>query len=270
MLQVLQNGTALYLLAVICLLGIVSKVIAKNSYKRMIKETNNMAITKNKYLRNLKQKAEDAYRVSQGIANTRAYLEKQLFEAKVGVLTPAGWAGLSSQMNWLCLLAGGVLSFLAYWYRCDSYYIVLYGTAGILAAVLNIMVENGTGLENRRQQLLAGLQDYLENSLWHRMAIERVSEPAEDSARLLESEPVQPARNNVRELREKKSARRAMEQRTITETAASRDRGREKASSGKDAPDKLAGGNDDGTGWMKELKPEEIRVLGEIIREYLG
>ena len=269
MLQILQNGTALYLVAAICLIGMISKVIAKNSYKRMIKETNNMAMTKNKYLRSLKQKAEDAYRVSQGIPNTKVYLEKQLFDAKIGLMTPAGWAGFASQMNWLCLLAGGVLSFLSYWSRCDSYYIVLYGTAGVLAAVLNIIVENGTGLESRRLQLLAGLQDYLENSLWHRMELERSSEPSEDSARLLEAEPAQPVRNNVRELRDRKNTRRAMEQRTITETAASRDRGRDKLPA-KEASDKLADGNDDGTSWMKELKPEEIRVLGEIIREYLG
>lgn len=269
MLQLLQNGTALYALAAICVIGMISKVMAKNSYKRMIKETNNMAVTQNKYLRGLKQKAEDAYRVNQGIANSRVYLEKQLFDAKIGFMTPAGWAGFSNQMNWLCLLAGGALSFLAYWYRCDSYYIVLYGTAGILAAVLNIIVENGTGLEARRQQLLASLQDYLDNTLWHRMELERASAPAEDGARLLESEPAAPVRNNVRELRERKNTRRAMEQRTITETAASRDRGREKAAQ-KDVADKLGNGSADGENWMKELKPEEIRVLGEIIREYLG
>ena len=84
MLQLLQNGTALYLLVAICLIGLVSKLAANNSYKRMIKESNNMAMTKNKYLRNLKQKAEDAYRINQGIVNTEVYLEKQLFNAKIG------------------------------------------------------------------------------------------------------------------------------------------------------------------------------------------
>ena len=121
MLQLLQNGTALYLLAAICLIGLVSKLIAKNSYKRMIKESNNMAMTKNKYLRTLKQKAEDAYRINQGISNTRVYLEKQLLDARVGALTAEDWAGFSSQITWLCLLAGGTLSCLSYWGRCDYY-----------------------------------------------------------------------------------------------------------------------------------------------------
>ena len=72
----------------------------------------------------------------------------------------------------------------------------------------------------------------------------------QDDARMVENEQSQPIRSNVRELRERKNARRTMEQ----QTAASRDRGQKK----------------DGEDWMKELKPEEIRVLGEIIREYLG
>ena len=165
MLQLLQNGTALYLLVAICVFGIVSKLIARNSYKRLIKETNTMAMSKNKYLRNLKQKAEDAYRVNQGIVNTQVYLEKQLFDTKVGAMTPQGWAGFSSQMTWMCLLAGGALAFLSYWYRCDSYYIVLYGTVGIMTAVLNVIVENGVGLDAKRQQLFVSLQDYLENVL---------------------------------------------------------------------------------------------------------
>lgn len=266
MLQLLQDGTALYFLVTVCMIGLVSKWIAKNSYKRLIKETNNMGMSKNKHLRNLKQKAEDAYRVNQGIVNTKVYLEKQLFEMKVGMFTPQGWAGFSNQMTWLCLLAGGALSFLSYWYRCDSYYIVLYGTVGVMAAVLNIIAENGVCLDAKRQQLFVSLQNYLENVLWHRMEIEKAGECSEDDARMVESEQPVPVRNNVRELRDRKKARRVMEQ----QTAASRDRGQKKNGISRDMADKLALAGADGDNWMKELKPEEIRVLGEIIREYLG
>ncbi len=77
-------------------------------------------------------------------------------------MTPQGWAGFSSQMTWMCLLAGGALAFLSYWYRCDSYYIVLYGTVGIMTAVLNVIVENGVGLDASASSFVS-LQDYLEN-----------------------------------------------------------------------------------------------------------
>lgn len=250
MLQLLQNGTALYLLVAICVFGIVSKLIARNSYKRLIKETNTMAMSKNKYLRNLKQKAEDAYRVNQGIVNTQVYLEKQLFDTKVGAMTPQGWAGFSSQMTWMCLLG---------WRRPGVSFLLVPLRFLLHSIVWNCGYHDGgfkcdcgkwSWSDAKRQQLFVSLQVYLENVLWHRMELEKAGELSEDDARMVENEQSQPIRSNVRELRERKNARRTMEQ----QTAASRDRGQKK----------------DGEDWMKELKPEEIRVLGEIIREYLG
>ena len=40
----------------------------------------------------------------------------------------------------------------------DSYYIVLYGTTGILAGMFTMLVDYGVNLESRRQQLLTCLQ----------------------------------------------------------------------------------------------------------------
>ena len=48
MLQFLQTGRMLYVLGAICLLGIISKLVTSSLYKRLIKETGNMALTKNK------------------------------------------------------------------------------------------------------------------------------------------------------------------------------------------------------------------------------
>ena len=58
MLQFLQTGKVLYVLAAVCALGIISKLVTGNLYKRLIKETGNMALTKNRNLRALKQKTE--------------------------------------------------------------------------------------------------------------------------------------------------------------------------------------------------------------------
>lgn len=45
MLQFLQTGKVLYVLAAVCALGIISKLVTGNLYKRLIKETGNMALT---------------------------------------------------------------------------------------------------------------------------------------------------------------------------------------------------------------------------------
>lgn len=164
MLQFLQTGKALYILAVVCGIGVISKLVTSSLYKRLIRETGNMALTRNKNLRSLKQKTENMFLVNHGIRNAGAYIEKQLYSFRFMKLSLDVWDNLSVQAMILCFLLGGIAAFGAYWYRCDSYYIVLYGTMGVLAGLLLVLVDNGANISLKRQQLADGLVDYVENS----------------------------------------------------------------------------------------------------------
>lgn len=182
MLEFLETGKGLYVLAAVCALGIIGRLVAKSLYKRLMKETDNMTLTKNRYLRDLKQKTENTYRLNQGINNSRVYLEKQLSAYRFLGMTLSGWGCFGGQMTILCFLLGGAASFGAYWYRCDSYYIVLYGSVGILAGLGTMVVDYWANLTERRQQLLNALQDYMENSLFNRL-VRETSAALEDSRR---------------------------------------------------------------------------------------
>lgn len=180
MLEFLETGKALYVLTAVCILGLLSRLTARNLYKRLIRETDNMTLTKNRCLRDLKQKAENTYRLNLGIHNTKAYLEKQLAGYRFMGFTLNGWGNLASQLTVLCFLLGGSAAFGAYWYRCDSYYVVLYGTIGLLSGLLTLFLDCGINLAERKNQLLNGLQDYLENSLFNRLAREAASASEDD------------------------------------------------------------------------------------------
>lgn len=291
MLQLLETGKALYVLAAICLLGMASRVIARNLYKRLIKETDNMTLTKNRYLRDLKQKTENTYRLNQGIHNTQAYLEKQLFHYRFAGLSLHAWTNISGQLTLLCLLGGGLTAFAAYWYRCDNYYIVLYGAMGILTGLLTMLVDYGVNLSEKRQQLLVSLQDYMENSLFNRLAKEgapamtleeeearetvretarsgtregirsikrmeraavneeeQAAQPPKRSARasrkVVEPEPEQTVVNSRRDIDYLKQS--------LEQIAASREKNRVD------------------TDWAKGLTPEEMQLVGDILKEYLA
>lgn len=172
MIQILESGQALYALAAVCILGLLTRLTARTLYRRLIRETDNMALTKNRYLREFKQKAENTYRLNQGITNTQAYLEKQINGYRFLGISLNGWSNLAGQMTLLCFLLGGAGSFLAYWYRCDTYYVVLYATIGILTGLLTMFLDIGVNLTEKHSQLLNVLQDYLENSLCLRLARE--------------------------------------------------------------------------------------------------
>lgn len=183
MLEFLETGKALYVLAAVCFLGLLGRLTARSLYRRLVKETDNMTLTKNRYLRDLKQKTENTFRLNQGITNSRVYLEKQLCTYRFLGLTLSGWGSFGGQMTILCFLLGGAAAFGAYWYRCDSYYIVLYGSVGILAGLVTMVADYWANLPEGKQQLLNALQDYMENSLFNRLVRETAAAAAEESRR---------------------------------------------------------------------------------------
>ena len=131
MLEFLQTGRMLYVLAAICALGTLSTLVTGSLYKRLIKETGNMALTKDKNLKALKQRMENVFLINHGIRNVNAYIEKQLYGFRFMHMSLDGWDNLSVQAMILCFMVGGVTAFGAYWYRCDNSYIVLYGAVGV-------------------------------------------------------------------------------------------------------------------------------------------
>lgn len=283
MIQFLETGKALYVLAVICLMGVASRLVARNLYKRLIKETDNMTLTKNRYLRDLKQKTENTYRLNQGINNTQAYLDKQLFGYRFTGLSLSGWANLSSQLTVLCFVAGGMAAFASYWYRSDSYYIVLYSSVGVLTGLLTMMVDYGVNLSEKKQQLLTSLQDYMENSLFNRLS--REITPVEP---LIEEEPKEVARSGTREgirsinridrmakepepvvqpLKRSRSKKALVETEEPEPTASRRDIDYLKHSLEQIAASREKNRTDGD--WVKNLTPDELQLVSDILREYL-
>lgn len=132
-----------------------------------------MPLTKNRNLRIFKQKTESTYQMNQGIPKVKPFLERQMYDFKFLKVSFNGWNSFSNQMTLLCFLAGGAAAFGAYWYRTDPYYIVLYGSVGILAGLFTILVDHGAGIAEKKQQLFTALDNYLENTLIYRLDQER-------------------------------------------------------------------------------------------------
>ena len=202
MMSFLQTGKALYVLAVICFGGIFVRLAAGSFYKKLIKESANMALTKNRYLRNLKQNAEDTYRINMGMNNAAVYLQRQL----------------------------GNLKFLGF---------------------------SLSGLENLAGQLIS-LQDHLENVMWPRLERESGSERSSAAAEAEERRE----NGNVRTIGRDRDRRLSGARRGVEQTAASRENAREAANRDK-KEDRSA------KDWLDDLNPEQKRMLGEMLKEFL-
>ena len=169
MLQLLETGRVLYALAAFCVLGILTRLVTRHAYKRLLKESKDLSLTKNKSLKELRQRAENTYRINQGLVDSGAWLEHQLYEFHMMGIRLSGWSGMGARWTWLCLLLGGAAAFFSYWYHLDTYYIVLYGGGAVLLAMLTMLFDGGIA-GDLREQLLISLQDQIDNVVGPKMA----------------------------------------------------------------------------------------------------
>ena len=115
MLQLLETGRVLYALAAFCVLGILTRLVTRHAYKRLLKESKDLSLTKNKSLKELRQRAENTYRINQGLVDSGAWLEHQLYEFHMMDLAlPAAWR---SGSIFLLLVPPGYLLYSPVWRR---------------------------------------------------------------------------------------------------------------------------------------------------------
>ena len=305
MLEFLQTGKALYVLAALCGLGTLTRWLTRNLYKRLIRESDNMSLTKNKDLRTFRQKTENTYQLNQGIPEIKPYLERQMYDFKYMGITLHGWNSFSNQMTLWCFLAGGAGAFASYWYSTDPYYIVLYGSMGIMGGLFTILVDNAAGIVEKRQQLFASLDHYLENTLIYRLnqdkeeAGEPLASHGEGRENIRSIYPPRSERDSETEAEKKlhrRMARHRGEQaekefrvhsrKTVTpelsggEAETAQGEQAEPASRKdvdylKHSLEQIAVSREKERGskteedWLKDLNPDELKLIGEIIQEYL-
>lgn len=314
MLQFLESGNGVYVVAAICILGILSKLMAHNFYRRAIKQADNMASTRNRFLKSFRQKTENTYWMNQEIYNARVYIERQMFGYRFLGVSLDAWDGFAGQAVLLSLIAGGIGAYFSYWYQLDSSYIVLYGAVAAMGALAVLFVDQSLKNNQRREQLVVCLQDYIENSMGRRAANRMEKEEKEAAEQnnkdnvivsmergMLrtkadeEGEKVSAAEAKKEDNGRGQSTRRggfagrrrarAAEQSLAEEDMNAMENGRrssvaeienlrksmEQAAAGKDKAldEQAAARAQAGVDLTKILEPEQIRVLGEILKDYL-
>ncbi|MGN0157913.1 MAG: hypothetical protein ACI39W_02040 [Brotaphodocola sp.] len=309
MLQLLETGKALYVLAVFCGLGIVTRLITAHLYKRLLKESTNLAVTRNKSLKELRQRAENTYRMNQGMRDCGAWLEHQFSQLRFMGMTLNSWNAFSMRWTWLCLLTGAAASFASYWYHLDNLYIVMYGGGAILMAMFSMIFDLGSS-HGKREQLLAALQDYLENVMCPRLArnlpLDTENDGNELRAGMTAGRPMRGRRENGAksngdfsasaerlrseagngEIKNREWGGKKLSERAARRAAAAAAAALAETPSGeteleeqtdeayrKQSLEQTAAGKEKvrslDENWLKDLKPEEVKLLSDILKEYL-
>lgn len=153
--------------------SILLRLLLAALYQRMIRETDNMATTNNKLLKQCKLKFSNCYQLNNGVSNVQVFVEKFMHKLSIGPFSFSVLYHLSGQFMLLSvvfagigvcrsIIAGSMFGEILPFYISTLINLYLYFS---LSTILDI--------RGRRKVLKVNLIDYLENHLSCRMQMTR-------------------------------------------------------------------------------------------------
>ena len=166
--MVLDRHMIVILIGGAAAVGVVSKILAGASLRRLVRAAGNMGKSSHPLIRLVKARFEHACMVSDRVQNVEVFVEKYLHEYRTAGLKLHTWRRLERAGVWLCLLFG--LAGAGAWYGVYgmSDGVLQYAAGGAGAAVLVFLFQL-TGDERYQLTVIRNyMVDHLENVCAHR------------------------------------------------------------------------------------------------------
>lgn len=178
--EILKNSVqnSHYIGIVLLLLGlsILFQIIIGVLYQRMLRETDNMAITENKLLKQCKLKFTNCFELNEGSVNISVFVDKFINQLRFAGISLTNMAHLSGQFMLFSVFAAGVGV-------CEG--IIDGGTLGdlvpyyiisIFGLYLYFSISSLVDAKGKRNMVRTNLIDYLENHLIKHLLLIREEE----------------------------------------------------------------------------------------------
>lgn len=143
-------------------------------YRQMIQETDNMATTTNKLLKQCKLKFTNCYQLNNGVSNVAIFVEKFLNKLSLGPFSFRALYHLSGQLMLLSVVCSGVGVCRSIAAGNMFGEILPFYICSLLELYLYLSFTTMLDIKGRRKALKINLIDYLENHLSNRMQVTNV------------------------------------------------------------------------------------------------
>lgn len=161
--KIMEAGIGVHILWGIGVLGLLLKMIANTYLKGLVRASENMATTRKKKLRIIRQKYENGRSLGINTGSGEAFVEKNVRKMKFAAFPLEFWRRIGQALcSVVCMMmAGGFLYYDVSWRGSPD--MIYFLANGVLVCAFLLGLENIFLLNNKMEILKANIRDYLEN-----------------------------------------------------------------------------------------------------------
>ena len=195
MLELMLDRHVIYvLMGMSTFAGVVSKVIVGRTLRKLVAAAESMGKSNHSLMRLVRAKFEHTCMISEKVENVGVFVDKYLYEYRVGGVRLHAWRRLQMAGAGLCLILGGVGAIISYRIKGATEQTAMIGGTGVALALIVFLVHMLTDEEYRLEAVRNYMVDYLENIYQHRYEKTYKKEVLAEEARSEEARIAESAR----------------------------------------------------------------------------
>ena len=169
MLELMLDRHVIYvLMGMSAFAGVVSKVVVGRTLRKLVAAAESMGKSNHPLMRLVRAKFEHTCMISEKVENVGVFVDKYLYEYRVGGVRLHAWRRLQMAGAGLCLILGGVGAIISYRIKGATEQTAMIGGTGVAMALILFLVHMLTDEEYRLEAVRNYMVDYLENIYQHR------------------------------------------------------------------------------------------------------
>lgn len=179
---ILEQGVLFYFFCSVGLLGIIATAAVNRTYKRLIKEADNMEKSEHRLIKYIKLKYSSYYTIGLKANDERAMVKRYLYRYKVGPASLMTWSkvGLAA-LAAVVLICLGAMLYGVYEGTSLNDMVSMFGLAAFIATVLGMQYKIAA-FKDKQEVFCAQMEDNLENFLKNKIEYGHVLQEQKVSA----------------------------------------------------------------------------------------
>ena len=195
MLELMLDRHVIYvLMGMSAFAGVVSKVVVGRTLRKLVAAAESMGKSNHPLMRLVRAKFEHTCMISEKVENVGVFVDKYLYEYRVGGVRLHAWRRLQMAGAGLCLILGGVGAIISYRIKGATEQTAMIGGTGVALALIVFLAHMLTDEEYRLEAVRNYMVDYLENIYQHRYEKTYKKEVLAEEARSEEARIAESAR----------------------------------------------------------------------------